>query len=84
MARVCHDIDNVFEKRFENAQCKYQESDACVLFTLTGDKKNTTWGEAMQVVKQGGGGVLILDASGKKFFAQSEGFPPPKQFGGSA
>jgi len=84
MARVCHDIENVFQSRFQSGQCKYVEADACLLFTLTGERKVATWGEAMRVVQRGGGGILIIDGSGKCFLAQAEGFPPPRHFGGNA
>lgn len=83
MARVCHDIESVFDSRFDGEQFKYVESDACLLFTMTGRQSKTTWGEAMQLVQRGGGGILVIDGSGRKFFAQSEGFPPPRQFAGS-
>jgi len=36
----------------------------------------------METVKLGGGGVLISDATGYRFFAQSEGYPPRRQFYG--
>ena len=84
MSRVCHHIDEVFERRFSGGSCQYVEGDACVLFTLTGERTVTTWRDAMRLVQLGGGGVFIVDGAGRKFFAQSEGFPPSRQFGGNA
>jgi len=82
MARVCHEIETLFESRFRNGKYSFNDSDACVLFTLTGRMTITTWLEATKTVSQGGGGILIIDETGSRFFAQSEGFPPPCQFSG--
>ncbi len=55
-----------------------------MFFDLTGRQKVTTWRDAMDAVQTGGGGVLIIDESGRRFFAQAEGFPPPDSFAGDA
>lgn len=80
MARVCHEIEMLFESRFLGGSCSFPEGDGCILYTLTGRVSKSTWGEAMKAVALGGGGFLIIDESGKRFFAQSEGFPPPKHY----
>jgi hypothetical protein len=84
MVRVCHEIETLFENRFRNGKCTFKESNECLLFTLTGQITTTTWLEAMKTVGQGGGGILIIDETGERFFAQSEGYPPPIQFSGDA
>jgi hypothetical protein len=84
MARVCHDIESLFDERFQNEICAYRQSDRCMLFKLTGRMEVTTWREAMETAQRGGGGILIIDESGKRFYAESEGFPAPKQYAGNA
>lgn len=82
MRRIAHDIESVFENQFVGVNIAFHEADFCWIYSLTGRLKATTWGEARTLVDIGGGGVLIIDVSGRKFFAQSEGFPPPKQCAG--
>lgn len=85
MARVCHDIESLFEERFKNGSCSFLGSNGCLLFTLVGHMTFTTWDEAMKTVERGGGGgYLIIDESGRHFFAQAEGSPPPVKFAGDA
>ncbi len=84
MARVCHQIDQLFEDRFSGKTCAPCITNECIIFTLTGRMKISTWSEALEIVERGGGGFLVIDETGKHFLAQSEGFPPPSQFAGDA
>ncbi len=36
----------------------------------------------MKIVQMGGGGYLIVDQNGYKFYAESEGEPPPEKYAG--
>lgn len=82
MKRVCHEIESVFEDRFFNRVPNYPENEKCFLFDLSGHLSILSWKDAMEVVGIGGGGILIIDESGSRFFAQSEGFPPDKHYFG--
>jgi hypothetical protein len=83
MARVCDRISDVFEDRFRNGMCTLKPDDRCVLFELTGRFQEMTWSAAKQHMDSyGGGGYLVIEATGHKFFAQSEGFPPTQTYAG--
>ena len=36
-----------------------------------------------QMNHHGGGGYLVVNSTGSKFYAQAEGFPPPETYAGS-
>jgi len=83
MARVCAQIADVFEDRFKNGACVLEPDDQCFLFEMTGRVRETTWSAAAQHMNEyGGGGYLVIEATGHKFYAQSEGFPPPQTYSG--
>lgn len=83
MYRVCHAISDVFEHRFKNGRCEFNGKAECFFYVLTGDLQHTTWAQALERINRlGGGGYLIIDASGDKFYAQSEGTPPPDTYSG--
>lgn len=83
MARVAHEIDAVFERRFRGGRPGPAASGACLLFELTGRRRVTTWRDAMDQVGRGGGGFLVIAESGRCFFAEAEGEPPPAHYAGS-
>ena len=83
MARVCTRISDVFEDRFRNGPCTLRPEDPCFLFGLTGRYQQINWSGALQHINNyGGGGYLVIDATGHRFYAQSEGFPPPETYAG--
>ncbi len=84
MRRICHEIDSVFVSDFLNGTVDFERPSKCFVFELTGRFSSLSWKEAKKVVSMGGGGVLIIDESGTSFFAQTEGFPPHKQYAGVA
>jgi hypothetical protein len=84
MRRICHDIDSVFVSDFLNGKVYFERPGKCFFFELTGRLSTLTWKEAKEFVSMGGGGVLVIDESGRSFFAQSEGFPSQKQFAGGS
>lgn len=83
MKKVCHGISDVFEPRFENGSINVDSNDPCYLFDLNGHMEKTTWGNAMIALQGGGGGFLIIDRTGCKFYAESEGEPPPVKYAGA-
>ncbi|GEM_PF-4651194 len=84
MTRICHQIDAVFERRFRGGSTACPAQAPCLFFELTGRRSWTTWGLAMDLVRRGGGGFLVIDGSGRGFFAQAEGEPPPTCYAGDA
>ncbi len=73
--RICHRMDGLFPEQYRNASVQYEESDHCLLLSSkTAALVETTWGEAAKELGMGGG-VLIIDGSGKKFLAEGEGCP---------
>jgi len=83
MTRVCHHISEVFEDRFRNGPCTLKPDDQCFLFELTGRHHEASWSTAAQQIDTGGGGgYLVIEVTGHKFYAQSEGFPPPETYAG--
>ncbi|MDH3438584.1 MAG: hypothetical protein OEN48_16565 [Betaproteobacteria bacterium] len=83
MTRICHRISDVFEDRFRDGTCTLKPDDQCFLFELTGRHQETNWSAATQHMdKYGGGGYLVIEATGQKFYAQSEGFPSPETYAG--
>jgi hypothetical protein len=83
MARVCTQIADVFEDHFRNGACVLKPNDQCFLFEMTGRSQEMSWSAATQHMNEyGGGGYLVIEATGHKFYAQSEGFPPPQTYAG--
>ncbi len=82
MAKICHRISDVFKPQFENISIRYNQKGECYLFNLIGHVEETTWEKAMTSLKMGGGGYLIIEKGSGKFYAESEGEPPPEQYAG--
>lgn len=80
--RICHQMDELFPERCRNQSLQYQDNDLCLLLGWNANFKETTWGEAAQELGMGGG-VLIIDGSGKKFLAESEGSPKVEVWAGT-
>jgi hypothetical protein len=83
MTRISHQIANVFDDRFKNGSCRYKPENECFLFQIGGNPNEMLWHEAMaHIEKQGGGGYLVVDRKGERFYARSEGYPPKEVFAG--
>ena len=83
-SKVSHASADIFEPRTLGGSVQYDDADPCLFFFRSGFI-NMPWGEAMRRIEaHGGGGYLVIDATGRKFFAQSEGFPPPQTHAGQA
>ena len=69
--RICQGIEKVFSSRYAGGSITYQPEDKCLV--LSGNKiEETTWALAQK--KMGlGDGLLIFDATGRKFYAETEG-----------
>jgi len=68
--RICHGIDKVFSARYIGDSITYHHEDLCLM--LSGNKiEETTWALAEKQMSTGNG-VLIIDGTGRKFFAETE------------
>ena len=80
--RICHQMGGLFSEQCRNESVQYQDNDLCLLLGWNANLKGTTWGEAVKDLGMGGG-VLIIDGSGKKFLAESEGCPKVEVWAGA-
>lgn len=75
MAKICHKTSEVFDNKYKDNSILYEDDADCYFWELTGHMQKTTWSVAMETVEMGGGGYLIIELGGNKFYAQSEGQP---------
>ena len=68
--RICHRIEKIFGSKYIGGSVSYQPEDKCLV--LSGSKiEETTWALAEQQMGMGGG-LLVIDATGRKFYAETE------------
>ena len=83
-ARLSHGLPGLLLPQYRGGKVSFKPGDECLCFTRS-DFQLTTWGDAMRKIEyNGGGGNLVIDVTGCKFFADSEGFPPPDIYAGAA
>ena len=80
--RVSHQIETVFDARFRNGRCEYSPMDECIVFAGTRAERST-WALASQQFGCGGG-ILVVGASGRVFYAEAEGEPVPVVYAGNS
>ncbi len=81
-ARICHEIEKIFSSKYTGGSITYQPEDQCL--RLSGNKlEETTWALAEKHMGLGDG-LLIIDATGRKFYAETESGPhnPSKVYTG--
>ena len=84
MQKVCHNTSEIFSKSFLNCYIEFNEQDKCLFYGLSSYMEETTWNDAINVIKKyGGGGYLIIDINGNKFYAESEGEPSLEIYSGT-
>ena len=69
-ARIYHEIEKAFNSKYARYSITYQPNDKCLI--LSGNTiEDTTW--ALSEKKIGlGDALLIIDATGRKFYAETE------------
>lgn len=80
--RICHGIEKVFNPKYLGCPIQYQAEDKCLV--LSGNRlEATTWALAEHQMGLGNG-LLIIDATGRKFYAETEAGlrHPSKVYGG--
>jgi hypothetical protein len=73
-ARICHRIAEVFPDEFRNGSTDFQTHESCLVLGRQPYLEETTWFEASRQLCLGDG-VLVIDRSGEKFYAETEGSP---------
>ena len=85
MRKICHSISDVFPKQYALGKISFIDQDDCIFFDLTGRMEELTWGQASKsMTTHGGGGYLVIEKNGNKFYAESEGHPPSEIYTGVA
>lgn len=72
--RICHHIDDVFPSEFRGHTVRFKSGDPCLVLGWSSSIQETTWGEAAKEMNIGGG-LLIIDCTGRKFHAETEADP---------
>jgi len=73
-SRICHRITDVFPDKYRDCRVQWKPEAGCLLLGFPSAIYETTWGEAAKIMNVGGG-ILVIDASGRKFYAETEGEP---------
>jgi len=71
--RICHRISEVFPPQYEDKTVSFTPDGPCLFIGWGPVLEQLAWSEAAK--KVGLGGVLIIDMSGRKFYAETEGEP---------
>ncbi|PID66403.1 MAG: hypothetical protein CR975_03145 [Gammaproteobacteria bacterium] len=83
MNKACHHISELFHSALKNSKPSFTPHETCYFFDITGNVQKTTWEDAIDIITHsGGGGNLIINQKGNKFYAESEGEPPPEKYAG--
>ena len=71
--RICHRISEVFPAQYQDQRVPFTPNGPCLLIGRDPAYQEITWSEAE--AKVGLGGILIIDMTGHKFYAETEGEP---------
>jgi hypothetical protein len=80
-ARVCHSIEDLFPVQYKNRSVQFKPEAPCLVLGWNRGLQETTWGEASKQM-QVGGGLLVIDLSAAKFYAETEGTPEAEVYAG--
>jgi len=77
MYKICHNISAVFDDKFLFKAEIPIHNKKCYFYCIGGQPDHTTWDAAVNEINlAGGGGYLIIEEGGNRFYAESEGQPP--------
>jgi hypothetical protein len=82
-SRICHRITEVFPDDYKDCRVHFMPDAKCLLLDWSPAIHETTWAEAAKQIGMGGG-LLIIEASGRKFYAETEGEPKSDVWGGAS
>lgn len=80
--RISHHIESVFDKRFAGGSIQYDKNDLCLILVGARSESTTTWADAEMKMEMGMG-LLVIDANGEKFYAETEGGPRTETYAGN-
>jgi len=80
--RICHGIEGLFPAHYKGGTAPFAPNDACLVIGWERTVIKTSWSEVEKMI--GSGGFLIIDISGRKFYAETEGEPRIQIWGGEA
>jgi hypothetical protein len=83
LARICHSIDEVFPSRYRGKVVNFEPKQNCLMLGPKVRFEEVTWADAQRSMGFGNG-LLVIDASGRKFYAETEGTPKHEVWGGDA
>jgi len=73
--RICHEIDKVFNDKYKSKKHSFKENESCLYLGWFSHTQEMTWSEAKELMSQGGGGYLVINTLGTKFYAETEEYP---------
>ncbi len=73
-ARICSRITEVFPEEFRNGSIQFEADESCLILGRKPYLEEARWCEASRQLCLGDG-VLVIDRSGEKFYAETEGAP---------
>lgn len=72
-SRICHRMEEIFPSQYQDQTVPFTPDGPCLYLGWGPELEELTWSEAAK--KVGLGGILIIDISGHKFYAETEGEP---------
>lgn len=81
--RICHEIEKVFDHKYKNNNHTFEDSESCIFLGWFRPIKELAWKEAEKIMAEGGGGYLVINTEGTKFYAETEAYPSEKYAGSS-
>jgi len=81
--RICHEIEKVFDDKYINKYPTFQKAEPCLFLGWFNKIQELTWKEAEEAMSEGGGGYLVINNKGTKFYAETEAYPSEKYAGNS-
>ncbi len=81
--RICHEIDKVFDDKYKSVKHSFNKNEACLFLGWFDELKPLQWEEAQEKIADNGGGYLVINTKGTKFYAETEAYPPEIYAGSS-
>ena len=81
--RICHEMEKVFDIKYKNRTHAFANEEPCLFLGWFSNIKELTWKEAEEIMAEGGGGYLVINTKGTKFYAETEDYPSEKYSGTS-
>jgi len=73
--RICHEIEKVFDNKYKNGIHTFRGEEPCLFLGWFNKIKIISWEEVEATMANGGGGYLVINTKGTKFYAETEAYP---------